>query len=216
MRMLRQTVFVAITIVILIVATARPAHAQDFNRVLVYAGGGLGYPQGNLNSLFNQSGSFTAGGGYNFNRYFGVGTEYFWQDMPLNDKVLERLQRPNVRAQQRAWTFNPIVHVPLGEKFGTYVIGGIGWYHRFGEETTPGVGVICDPYWSWWYGCTIGTVDFVTRGRSSNAFGENIGVGFTYRIGESPLKIYTEVRYHHASYNHVSTQLLPITFGIRW
>jgi len=71
-------------------------------------------------------------------------------------------------------------------------------------------------YWSWWYGCAIGSVNFVTGSRSANAFGENIGGGLTFRLGESHLKVYTEVRYHHAGYNRVSTSLLPLTFGIRW
>ena len=78
------------------------------------------------------------------------------------------------------------------------------------------MGVICGPYWSWWYGCAVGSVDIVTKSRSNSAFGENVGVGFTYRLGESQLKIYTEVRYHQASYNNVSTQLVPVTFGVRW
>jgi len=209
-----QSLVLAITIVIL--AAAIPAHAQDYNRFLINVGGGMGYPQGDLNSFVNSSGSFSAGGGYNFTRYFGVDTEYFWQDMPINDRFKQQLKTPNVRAQQYAWTFNPIVRVPLGGKFGAYVIGGIGWYHRSGEVTIPGVGVICDPYWSWWYGCTIGSVDIVAKSRNSNAFGKNIGVGFTYRLGDTPLKIYTEVRYHQASYNNVSTQLVPVTIGVRW
>src|SRR5215470_15743759 len=79
-----------------------------------------------------------------------------------------------------------------------------------------GTGVICDPYWSWWYGCTIGTVNFVTGSRSANSFGENIGAGLTFRLGESQAKIYAEARYHHAGYNRVATQLVPVTFGIRW
>ena len=213
--MRRQILVLAIITVIAVVAI--PAHAQDYNRYLINVGGGMGYPQGNLNSFVNSSGSFVAGGGYNFTKYFGVDTEYFWQDMPISDRFKQALKTPNdVRAQQYAWTFNPIVRVPLGGKFGAYVIGGIGWYHRSGQETVPAVGVICDPYWSWWYGCAIGSVDIVTKSRSSNAFGKNIGVGFTYRVGESHVKIYTEVRYHQASYNNVSTQLVPVVIGVRW
>lgn len=212
----REIFCLAATILILTVGAARPAHGQDYSRLLINVGGGIGYPQGDLNSLAKSSGNFVAGGGYNFTRYFGVDTEYFWQDLPISEHFQQLLGTANVRAQQYAWTFNPIVHVPLGGKFETYVIGGIGWYHRVGEERTPGVGVICDPYWSWWYGCALGSVDIVTKNRSSNAFGENIGVGFTYRLGESQLKIYTEVRYHQASYNNVSTQLVPITFGVQW
>jgi opacity protein-like surface antigen len=199
----------------IIVAAAIPAHAQDYSRFLINVGGGIGYPQGDLNSFVNSSGSFVAGGGYNFTSYFGVDTEYYWQDLPINDRFKQALKMPTVRAQHYAWTFNPIIRVPLGRKFGAYVIGGVGWYHRKGEATTPAVGVICDPYWSWWYGCVIGRADIVTKSISSSAFGKNVGVGITYRLVQSHLKIYTEVRYHQASYNNVSTQLVPVTFGIR-
>jgi hypothetical protein len=59
-------------------------------------------------------------------------------------------------------------------------------------------------------------VEVITGSRSSNAFGGNIGGGFTYRLGESHAKLYAEVRYHYASYNKVATQVLPLTFGVRW
>jgi hypothetical protein len=139
-----------------------------------------------------------------------------WHDLPINSATKAALQTPGASARQYAWTFNPIVHVPLGSKFGGYIIGGGGWYHRSGETTTPGVGVICDPYWSWWFGCTIGSVDIITGSKSDNAFGGNIGGGLTYRLGESHVKFYTEVRYHHVSYDKISTNLIPVTFGIRW
>jgi len=212
--MLRQILFLAVTTIV--VAAAIPAHAQDYNRFLINVGGGMGYPQGDLNTFALSSGSFVAGGGYNFTRNFGVDTEYYWQDLPIDDHFRELIKAPNVRARQYAWTFNPIVRVPLGRKFGAYVIGGIGWYHRSGEATTPALGVICDPYWSWWYGCTIGSSDIVLKSKSSSAFGHNVGVGLTYRLGESQLKLYTEVRYHQASYHNVSTQLVPVVIGIRW
>ena len=214
--MRRWSLFLVVATFIL--AAALPAGAQEFSRFRFNVGGGVGFPQGDLSSFVNSSGNFVAGGGYNFAKYFGVDTEYYWQDMPINDRVIQQLNTTSqtVRAQQYAWTFNPIVEVPLVRKVGTYVIGGIGWYHRSGQTTKPAVGVVCIPYWSWWYGCAIGTTDIVTNSRSSSAFGENVGVGFTYRLGESHLKIYAEVRYHHASYNNVPTKLVPVTFGVRW
>jgi hypothetical protein len=212
--MRRIGLFLAITIIL---ALAIPTYAQEeHSKWLFNIGGGVGFPQGDLSNFVNDGANFVVGGGVNFNRYFGVDTEYMWHDLPINQRTLNLLQTPGASARQHAWTFNPIVHIPIGTKFGAYVIGGIGWYHRSGETTTPGVGVICDPYWSWWFGCTLGTVNFVTGSRSDNAFGENIGAGITYRLGESHAKIYAEARYHHASYNNVSTQLLPITFGIRF
>ena len=196
--------------------SARIAHAQDFEKFNFNIGGGVGFPQGDLSNFVNTGGNFVVGGGYNFNRYFSTNGEFMWHDLPINQKTLDTLQTPGASARQYAVTFDPMVRVPLGHHVGAYAIGGIGWYHRSGETTRPGVGVICDPYWSWWYGCTIGSVTVVTGSTSSDAFGENIGGGLTYRFGESHLKFYTEFRYHHASYHKVSTNIIPLTFGIRW
>ena len=41
-------------------------------------------------------------------------------------------------------------------------------------------------------GCGIGEVQIITGSTSADAFGENIGGGVTYRIGDSALKFYTE------------------------
>jgi opacity protein-like surface antigen len=192
------------------------AQAQDESKLLFNIGGGIGFPQGDLGSFVNNGANVVVGAGYGFNKVFGVDAEFMWHDLPINSTFKDLLQTSGASARQYSVTFNPIVHVPLGHRLGAYVIGGIGWYHRSGETTTPGVGVICDPYWSWWYGCAIGTVDFVTGSTSANAFGENIGGGLTIRLGESRAKFYTEVRYHHAGYNKVSTNILPLTFGLRW
>ena len=211
--MLRLRLFLVIPTVLFAVGAA---HAQDYSKWLFNIGGGIGFPQGNLSSFVNNGSNVVVGGGINFNQIFGVDSEFMWHDLPINSMTKQFLQTPGASARQYAWTFNPIVHFPIGHKFGAYAIGGIGWYHRSGETTTPGVGVICDPYWSWWFGCTLGSVNFVTGSRNANSFGENIGGGLTFRFGESHLKFYTEVRYHHAGYNKVSTNLLPLTFGIRW
>jgi len=105
-------------------------------------------------------------------------------------------------------------------RLGIYGIGGGGWYHRSGEATAPGLvpGTVCPPFWDWWGTCISGLwpANVVIASTSSNAFGGNIGGGVTYRLGESGVKFYTEVRYHHASHNQVNTDLLPLTFGVRW
>ncbi len=192
-----------------------PAHSQDYSKYLFNIGGGIGFPLGNLSNFVNDGGNFVVGGGYGFMKHVGVDSEFMWHDLPINDATKAHLQTPGASARQYSWTFNPIVHTQIGDRFGVYGIGGIGWYHRSGETTTPGVGVVCDPYWSWWYGCSVGTVNFVTGSRSANSFGENIGGGATIRLGGGHVNFYTEIRYHHAGYNGVSTNLLPLTFGIR-
>ncbi len=202
-------------IAVLSICSLSVAHAQD-SRFNFNIGGGIGFPQGDLSSFVNDGGNFVVGGGYNVNHHFALNGEFMWQDLPINSATLAALQTPGASARQYATTFDPMVHTDIGHHLGLYAIGGIGWYHRSGETTTPGVGVICDPYWSWWFGCTIGSVSIVTGSTSENAFGENIGGGVTYRLGESPFKFYTELRYHHAVYDRVSTNILPLTFGIRF
>ena len=211
MRLTRISLFMLIFF-----ASLLPVQAQEYNRFLFNIGGGIGFPLGDLGSFVNNGGNFVVGGGYNFLKDFGVDSEFMWHDLPVNSATKQLLSTPGASARQYSWTFNPIVHFPLGQHLGAYAIGGVGWYHRSGETTTPGVGVVCDPYWSWWYGCALGSVNFVTGSRSSDAFGENIGGGLSVRLGESNAKIYAEIRYHHAGYNRVSTNLLPLTFGLRW
>ena len=186
-------------------------HAWNFN-----IGGGPGFPLGSLSNFADTGGHFVVGGGYNFTKNIGVNTEFMWHDLPINSATRQLLRTPGASARQYSVTFNPILRVPLGSKLGAYAIAGGGWYHRSAEATTPGAGVVCDPYWSWWYGCTIGSVDFVTGSTSADAFGGNIGGGITFNLGESGAKIYTEVRYHHSGYNKVSTDILPLTFGLRF
>lgn len=188
--------------------------AQDFEHWNFSIGGGVGFPVGRLGNFTNPGGNFVIGGGKSLTRMVGINGEFMWNDLPINSTTKALLNTSGASARQYAVTADPIVR--FGHRAGGYVTGGIGWYHRSGETTTPTAAVVCNPYWSWWGGCTIGTVSIVTGSTSSNAFGENIGGGLTYRFGESHIKFYTEFRYHHASYNHVSTELIPLTFGFRW
>ena len=204
-----------LTMILLALCSVCVVPAQD-GRWNFNIGGGIGFPTGDLSSFINNGGNFVVGGGYNVNHWLSTNGEFMWQDLPVNSSTKDLLQTPGASARQYAVTFDPVVHVPLGHKLGAYAIGGIGWYHRSGETTTPGTAIICDPYWSWWYGCTIGTVNIITGSTSADAFGENIGGGLTYRFGESHIKFYTEFRYHHADYHKVATDIVPLTFGIRW
>jgi hypothetical protein len=190
-------------------------HAQDHGKWNVNIGGGPGFPSGDLSSFVNTGAHVVIGGGYNFSRFVSMDTEVMWHDLPVNDATRAHFQSPSVSARQYSWTVNPIVHARLG-KLGGYIIGGVGWYHRSGETAVPGFGVVCDPYWSWWFGCAVGGVNIVTASRTVDAFGENIGGGLTLPLGRGGAKFYTEIRYHHASYDKIATDLLPLTFGIRW
>jgi len=205
-----------VLLVAVILGAVSASQAQDESKAMFNVGGGVGFPQGDLSTFVNSGGHAVIGAGYAFSRVVGVDTEFMWHALPINTKAKDFLQTPGASARQYSVSLNPIVRFTEGHAVGAYAIGGIGWYHRSGETTRPGVGVVCDPYWSWWYGCGIGTVNFVTGSASANAFGENIGGGLTIHLGQSHAKFYTEFRYHHAGYHRVSTNLIPLTFGIRW
>jgi Outer membrane protein beta-barrel domain len=190
--------------------------AQDYSHLNFNIGGGIGFPVGNLSNFVNSGGNFVVGGGVNFSHHLGVDGEFMWHDLPIKSSFINALNTPSASARQYSVTINPIISVGGSHRGGAYVIGGIGWYHRSGETTTPVLATICDPYLSWWFGCSIGTVSVITGSASDDTWGQNIGGGVTARLGESHVKFYAEARYHHADYHSVSTELVPLTFGLRW
>jgi Outer membrane protein beta-barrel domain len=194
--------------------------AQDIRRWNFNVGGGVGFPQSSTADFANVGGHFVLGVGPNLGPLFGVSGELMWHDLPIKREAIDRIGVPDAGARQYSLTANGILRLPLRGSLGAYVIAGGGWYRRSGELTAPTFvpGTICPPFWVWWGVCVSGLFppDAVLASSSSNAFGGNIGGGFTYHIGEGNMKFYTEIRYHHAAHNKVDTDLLPLTFGLRW
>ena len=192
---------------------------QEFSRWNATIGGGVGFPQGTSSNFANNGANFVAGGGPNVRRYLGLDAEFMWHTLPIKQNIINAFQVPNASARVYAVTLNAIVPIPTHGKMGFYAIGGGGWYHRSGELTAPALvpGTICDPFLIWWGDCVDGLVpgQKVLASSSSDAFGGNIGGGITYEFGWG-LKVFGEVRYHHAPHNKADTDLLPLTFGLRW
>jgi hypothetical protein len=103
-----------------------------------------------------------------------------------------------------------------------YVIGGGGWYYRYASVDKNYVvppNTVCQPIYGWWgYGCDPSGFVFssTVAYKGTSVGGVNGGVGFTIAIGDSPWKFYTEARYHHAFNSTISTNVLPVTLGIRF
>jgi len=192
---------------------------QGFSNWNAMVGGGIGFPQGTSANFANNGANFVVGGGPNIRRYLGLDAEFMWHDLPIKQNVINALGVPNAQARVYSVTLNAIVPIPTHGKIGFYAIGGGGWYHRSGELTAPALvpGTVCDSFLIWLGECVDGLVkgQKVLASASSDAAGGNIGGGVTYRFG-SGLKIFGEVRYHHAGHNKVDTDLLPLTFGLRW
>jgi len=109
-----------------------------------------------------------------------------------------------------------------GRTFGTYFIGGGGFYYRstsLSREVVTGTTTTCTREWLFWgFTCVNGTVssDQTLASSASGAFGGNGGIGITIKVGEPRYRFYIEARYHYALTTPINTQLIPITLGVRF
>lgn len=198
-----------------------PLVAQDDSTWNLNIGGGIGFPLSSTQDFVNNGGHLVVGGGPNFGRFFGLSGEFMLHNLPIKHSVMDAFQVPGASAREYTLTVNGIVRIPTARRAGFYLIGGAGWYQRSEELSAPTVapGIVCPAFWVWWGACVNGLFPanaVLASSTTSNAFGENVGGGFTFRVGPGSTKFYTEIRYHHASHNHIDTDLLPLTFGLRW
>ena len=165
------------------------------------------------------------GAGYNFTRRHAIVGEFMWNWLYVTDSALEpvreALQSPNINGHGELFTVSSNYKFELrGKTFGTYFIGGPGWYHRIAKLSKPvPAGTVCINPLSVWWGdnCTpAGTTNATIASTSLNSLGFNAGMGFTIRVGEAPYRFYFESRYHYAPTKNVNTQLVSIVFGIRY
>jgi hypothetical protein len=114
---------------------------------------------------------------------------------------------------------NPIINVPVSKEWGGYLIFGPAYFHRSGrlDSSTALPGGGCNQFFSWWGRCYNSILplngDFLSE--SVNEFGEDFGAGITHVLRPN-LEIYCEFRILHGSHNGITTDLRPITLGVRW
>jgi hypothetical protein len=184
-------------------------------------GGGPGFPVSTISDFANTGGNFVVGGGPNLGSMLGFNGEFMWHGLPPKSQIVALTGAPDGSANLYSVTGNMFVRSKERGRIGLYGIGGIGWYHRNWQLTAPtlSVGTVCLPSYVWWgVACTNGLVESTVElhGGSSDGFGWNVGGGFTFRLGESHAKIYAESRYHKAYHSHIDTEVVPLTFGLRW
>lgn len=230
---------VLIVVVLLSVTQAFPVHAQDFSKVNLHIGGGIGVPTGETARFAGLSGAFQIGAGPNLSAHNSLVGEFMWQGLPPNSNALRAIVNPlcggnvtvtcavtlaqnfGTSSNLYAVTANYMYHRE-GHVYGFYLIAGGGWYYRHLEllNYTVVPGTVCEPVWDWWgYSCQAGFVNTSTtlaiRGVSSG--GADGGGGITFKLTESGFKLFMEARYHYSPQGgRVSTHIVPVMFGIRW
>ena len=102
-------------------------------------------------------------------------------------------------------------------RVGGYIIGGAGFYRRVIEFTKPTMAQIFvfDPFFGVIFPALV-PVNTVLGRFTDNTGGVNIGGGLTFKVGSSGAEIYAESRYHWIDTTNRDTQIVPVTFGIRW
>ena len=208
-------------ILIFLFAITLNSVAQDASPFTFNIGGGPGFPRGGVGSVSDTGGNFVVGGGKNIGQTIGFDGEFYWNGLPPKPSVVAQTGAPGGTANLYSINGNILLHTHEAHHAGLYAIGGIGWYHRNWALTAPtlSLGTVCLPTYVWWgVTCTNGLVSStaILRSGSSDGFGWNGGIGITYRIGDSHVKVYTEARYHYAYHSQANTEVLPLTFGFRW
>jgi len=169
----------------------------------------------------------TTGGGYNFTRRHAIVGEFMWNDLFVDSRALapirEAAQNPGISGSSHLFAVTGNYRYELrGTALGLYFIGGGGMYHRtssLSQKVTTGKSITCTRTWEWWgFTCSSGTVNSnqTIGSSSSSTLGANAGIGFTVRVGDAPYRVYIESRYHYAPTKEVNTQLVEVTFGIRY
>jgi hypothetical protein len=222
-------IFLSIT---LIAATIRPLQAQfisdDESKINSNLGFVISAPLSTTADVVNSGWGVAAGVGYNFNRRNALIGEFMWNRLSPNGQQLQplraaALQASNLDGNSDLYVISGNYRFELrGEKLGTYVIGGVGWYHRassLSREVTSGVGTTCTSAWLWWgFSCESGTVvsNQTIASSSASSWGANGGLGFTVRVGEAPYRVYVESRYHYVPFQGLTAKFVAVGVGIRY
>jgi hypothetical protein len=223
------------------------------NKYTFMVGGGFTLPTGGTHNYASPGWNFQVGGGRNFNKTFGALIQFDYNKLGMQTNTLNnQLALYNSlcdTADANAgnctpftqlggyihdWSFSlgPIVNYYTSDTWGAYVTGGIGFYHKATVFTTPAIGEYCDPY----YGCYQYQANQPIDTYTSNSFGVNGGLGFTYKLSRwSGTRLYGEARYvwtdnsprrfdisgttsYFNAFPQASarTTFIPVTFGIRF
>lgn len=201
--------------------------ANDNPRGNVHVGTPIVIPVGDTANAVHLGFGLNVGGGYNFSRRHGLVGDLTWNHMLATNEALAKLRAafnlPGLDARSDVYALTGNYRFELrGQTLGAYFIGGGGLYARrtsLSQRVTTGNSVVCQPIYLWWgFSCQSGTVtsNQTVASFTSSTGGGNVGGGFTARVGEAPYRVYVESRFHYAPNKYISTQLIDISFGIRY
>ena len=201
-------------------SSRRKVRPHDYRNWVFNVGGGANLPSGTTRTFVKGGGAAAeAGAARNFSKYFGFRLDFLWADLPLRTSALQSAQAPGASDHVYSLMLDPIINIPVTKKYSGYFVVGPGFYHRSGnlDSSTYVPGSACNAFYTWWGSCFNGSVPLSGRFLNSkqNEFGLNLGGGIARKLGDK-FEVYGEFRYLHGKHNNITTDLRPITIGVRW
>lgn len=202
---------------------ATPRHRlkpKEFKNWNYNVGGGANVNSG-ATKQFVVGGGGTFGGGVtrNASKYLGLRLEVGFDNLPLRQTALILAQASGGNAHVYTVTLDPIINVPVNKLWSGYVLFGPSYLHRSGKLLTSTAlpGEACNPFFQWWARCFAGSLPpnaNFTRS-SHNEFGYNLGGGIARKVYNN-VEVYVDFRIIHGNHNNITTDVRPITMGVRW
>jgi opacity protein-like surface antigen len=198
----------------------RKPKANQYDKWTFNAGGGASLTNGNTKNFVRSGGGILAAGvARNASKYLGLRLDFQWDNLPLKSSALQAAQAPGASSHVYSFLLDPIINIPATTNWGGYLLGGPAFLHRSGklDSSTAIPGSACDPFFLWWGHCFNNSlpIDGNFLHSSQNEFGYNFGGGITHKIRPN-MDLYVEFRYLHGKHNEITTDLRPITIGVRW
>jgi len=197
------------------------SHHGILSNLAFEAGAGANAPIGNDGPYITWGGNFSAGVGKHFGHGTSLLAEYQFMDNKLPGSLIADVGTQGGNAHIWSLTLAPVIDLMPKRSTAPYVTGGFGFYRKVTNFTDPVEGEVC------YYYCGIVVENETVYHFSSNQWGGNLGVGLSHRLGgtygDGQAKIFAEARYLFINTPAVNTtngtgttELIPVTFGVRW
>ncbi len=193
------------------------AHMQAQEHFLTFGvGGGFTTQTGRTANYLDNGGNLQVTGGINLGPILGVGGTFMYNGMGLTGSALSQVNVPDGHSNIYTLTVEPKIKLPLGP-IKAYILGGGGWMRRTVTYTQPVLTstFVYDPWWGY-YGPALVTANQQLGSISQNAGVWDIGAGMDFNLPRTNWKFYAEARYFSGLTNQTHTNLIPVTFGVRW
>ena len=202
------------------IGSARKPKVKEYKNLTFNVGGGGSLTNGQTAQFVRGGGGIVAAGvARNYSKYLGLRFDFQWDNLPLRTSALQQAQALSATDHVYSFLFDPIINIPVTKVWSGYIVAGGGFFHRSGKlsSSTAIPGSACSPFFTWWGNCFNSSLP-VNKGflaTSQNQWGENFGGGVARKIRPN-IEIYGEFRYLHGTHSGITTDLRPITVGVRW